>query len=52
MRSSVAMQDRETLSRRDCLPSTAAAALGYTFAAGPVRAGPVKTVNHGLTYWP
>ena len=38
MRSKTSMQESETLSRRDCLTSVAAAALGYTLAAGPVRA--------------
>ena len=44
MCSRIAMQDSETLSRRDCLTSAAAAALGYTLAAGPVRAGAIKTL--------
>ena len=46
MRSKTAMQERETLSRRDCL--TSAAALGYTLAAGPVRAAAIKTGTDGL----
>jgi carboxymethylenebutenolidase len=36
-------------SRRDCLTSAAAAALGYTLAAGPVRAAPIKTDTEGLS---
>jgi carboxymethylenebutenolidase len=43
------MQESETLSRRDCLTSTAAAALGYTLAAGPVRAAAIKTGTDGLS---
>jgi len=43
------MQESETLSRRDCLTSAAAAALGYTLAAGPVRAAAVKTSTDGLS---
>jgi carboxymethylenebutenolidase len=43
------MQESETLSRRDCLTSAAAAALGYTLAAGPVRAGAIKTSTDGLS---
>jgi carboxymethylenebutenolidase len=39
----------ETLSRRDCLTSAAAAALGYTLAAGPVRAAAIKTGTDGLS---
>jgi len=35
--------------RRDCLTSLAAAALGYTLAAGPVRAGVIKTGTEGLS---
>ncbi|MGA7657734.1 MAG: dienelactone hydrolase family protein [Methylocella sp.] len=35
--------------RRDCLTSLAAAAMGYTLAAGPVRAGVIKTGTEGLT---
>ncbi len=48
--------DRETqsptgvpVSRRDCLTSAAAAALGYTLAAGPVRAAAIKTDTEGLS---
>lgn len=37
------------LSRRDCLTSAAAAALGYTLAAGPVRAAAIKTGTDGLS---
>jgi carboxymethylenebutenolidase len=48
MRSKTAMQERETLSRRDCLTSAAATALGYTLAAGPVRAAAIKTGTDGL----
>jgi carboxymethylenebutenolidase len=43
------MQESETLSRRDCLTSAAAAALGYTLAAGPVRAAAIKTSTDGLS---
>jgi carboxymethylenebutenolidase len=43
------MQESETLSRRDCLTSAAAAALGYTLAAGPVRAAAIKTGTDGLS---
>jgi len=35
--------------RRDCLTSLAAAAMGYTLAAGPVRAGVIKTGTEGLS---
>jgi len=49
MRSKTAMQESETLSRRDCLTSAAAAALGYTLAAGPVRAAAIKTGTDGLS---
>lgn len=49
MCSSIAMQDSETLSRRDCLTSAAAAALGYTLAAGPVSAAAIKTGTDGLS---
>jgi carboxymethylenebutenolidase len=48
MCSNTSMQESETLSRRDCLTSAAAAALGYTLAAGPVRAAAVKTSTDGL----
>jgi carboxymethylenebutenolidase len=37
------------VSRRDCLTSVAAAAMGYTLAAGPVRAGVIKTSTEGLS---
>jgi carboxymethylenebutenolidase len=47
MCSNTSMQESETLSRRDCLTSAAAAALGYTLAAGPVRAAAVKTSTDG-----
>ncbi|MGH6796507.1 MAG: dienelactone hydrolase family protein, partial [Methylocella sp.] len=43
------MQESETLSRRDCLTSAGAAALGYTLAAGPVRAAAIKTGTEGLS---
>ena len=49
MCSNTSMQESETLSRRDCLTSAAAAALGYTLAAGPVRAAAVKTSTDGLS---
>ena len=49
MRSKTSMQESETLSRRDCLTSAAAAAMGYTLAAGPVRAGVIKTGTEGLS---
>ncbi len=49
MRSKTSMQESETLSRRDCLTSAAAAALGYTLAAGPVRAAAIKTGTEGLS---
>jgi carboxymethylenebutenolidase len=38
-----------SFSRRDCLTSAAAAALGYTLAAGPVRAAAIKTDIEGLS---
>jgi carboxymethylenebutenolidase len=37
------------LSRRECLTSAAATALGYTLAAGPVRAAAIKTGTDGLS---
>jgi carboxymethylenebutenolidase len=49
MHSITSMQESEALSRRDCLTSAAAAALGYTLAAGPVRAAAVKTSTDGLS---
>src|ERR1700731_1042566 len=49
MRSTTSMQESEALSRRDCLTSAAAAALGYTLAAGPVRAAAIKTGTDGLS---
>ncbi len=49
MRSKTSMKESETLSRRDCLTSAAAAALGYTLAAGPVRAAAIKTGTDGLS---
>jgi carboxymethylenebutenolidase len=49
MRSKTSMQVSETLSRRDCLTSAAAAAVGYTLAAGPVRAAAIKTGTDGLS---
>ena len=49
MHSNTSMQESETLSRRDCLTSAAAAALGYTLAAGPVRAAAIKTGTDGLS---
>jgi len=49
MGSNISMQESETLSRRDCLTSAAAAALGYTLAAGPVRAAAIKTGTDGLS---
>jgi len=49
MHSITSMQESETLSRRDCLTSAAAAALGYTLAAGPVRAAAIKTGTEGLS---
>ncbi len=41
--------DGVALSRRDCLTSAAAAALGYTLAAGPVRAAAIKTGTDSLS---
>ncbi len=38
-----------SFSRRNCLTSAAAAALGYTLAAGPVRAAAIKTGTEGLS---
>ena len=38
-----------TVSRRTYLTSAAAAAMGYTLAAGPVRAGAIKTDTEGLS---
>ncbi len=49
MHSITSMQESEALSRRDCLTSAAAAALGYTLAAGPVRAAAIKTSTNGLS---
>jgi carboxymethylenebutenolidase len=49
MCSKIAMQQSETLSRRDCLTSAAAVGLGYTIAAGPVRAAAIKTGTDGLS---
>ena len=49
MRPKTSMLESETLSRRDCLTSAAAAALGYTLAAGPVRAAAIKTGTEGLS---
>ncbi|MFZ0494938.1 MAG: dienelactone hydrolase family protein [Methylocella sp.] len=49
MHSITSMQESETLSRRDCLTSAGAAALGYTLAAGPVRAAAIKTGTDGLS---
>src|ERR1700736_4553559 len=49
MRSTTSMQESEALSRRECLSSAAAAALGYTLAAGPVRAAAIKTDTEGLS---
>src|ERR1700724_431300 len=49
MGSNISMQESETLSRRDCLTSAAAAALGYTLAGGPVRAAAIKTSEGGLS---
>ena len=42
------LQARAAVSRRDCLTSAAAAAMGYTLAAGPVRAEAIKTGTEGL----
>jgi carboxymethylenebutenolidase len=49
MRSTTSMQESEALSRRECLSSAAAAALGYTLAAGPVRAAAITTGTEGLS---
>ena len=49
MHSNTSMQASETLSRRDCLTNGAAAAVGYTLAAGPVRAAAIKTGTDGLS---
>ena len=49
MRSKTSMRETETLSRRGCLTRAAAAALGYTLAAGPVRAAAIKTGTDGLS---
>jgi carboxymethylenebutenolidase len=49
MPSKTSTQESETLSRRDCLTSAAAAALGYTLAAGPVQAAAIKTGTEGLS---
>jgi carboxymethylenebutenolidase len=38
-----------TVSRRTYITSAAAAAMGYTLAAGPVRAGAIKTDTEGLS---
>ena len=50
----MAMQENDPssgagVSRRDCLTRSAAAAMGYTLAAGPVRAGAITTGTEGLT---
>jgi carboxymethylenebutenolidase len=37
------------VSRRDCLTSAGAAAMGFTLAAGPVRAAAIKTNTDGLS---
>ena len=37
------------VSRRDCLTSVAATAMGYTLAAGPVRARVIETGTEGLS---
>lgn len=47
MRSEVSTQDG--VSRRECLTQAAAAAMGYTLAAGPVRAAAIKTGTEGLS---
>ena len=49
-----AMQDKEPpsgagVSRRECLTRAVAAAMGYTLAAGPVRAAAIKTGTEGLS---
>src|ERR1700730_18967206 len=49
MRSTTSMQESEALSRRECLSSAAAAALGYTLAAGSVRAAAITTGTEGLS---
>ncbi len=49
MRSKTAMQESDRLSRRECLTSAAATALGYTLAAGQVRAAAIKTGTDGLS---
>jgi carboxymethylenebutenolidase len=49
MRSKTSMRVSAAVSRRDCLTSAAAAALGYTLAAGPVRAAAIKTGTDGLS---
>ncbi len=49
MRSKTSTRGTETLSRRDCLTSAAAAAMGYTLAAGQVRAAAITTGTDGLS---
>jgi carboxymethylenebutenolidase len=49
----MAMQENDPppgapVSRGDCLTRAAAVAMGYTLAAGPVRAGAIKTGTDGL----
>src|ERR1019366_8502770 len=43
------LQARAAVSRRDCLTSAPAAAMGYTLAAGPVRAAAIETDMEGLS---
>jgi carboxymethylenebutenolidase len=42
-------QGQLEVSRRECLTHAAAAAMGYTIAAGPVRAAAIKTGTEGLS---
>jgi hypothetical protein len=42
-------QGQPEVSRRECLTHAAAAAMGYTLAAGPVRAAAIKTGTEGLS---
>jgi carboxymethylenebutenolidase len=42
-------QVKPEVSRRECLTHAAAAAMGYTIAAGPVRAAAIKTGTEGLS---
>ena len=46
---SLGVSTKPDVSRRECLTQAAAAALGYTLAAGPVRAAAITTGTEGLS---